>query len=218
MRAFFHKESLWSLLAIREILNERNNVLELVKQAKKTHHRGTMCSKYYSCGTWDTEFHVGPPGCGFTSLLPPLVQHVQDEQTLKLHFQAPIKKKNKKKKQKTACNTGESWCAKFQVRVSFSKRSISFNASCENIIKRLTNYQWCQIFSAWTLQSVAWVTKQFSRTAGNRFWKTSKHGGGIISEERRAPATGSGVDADALLLYQDCLTSQNQRPQNWTQN
>ena len=53
VRAFFHKESLWSLLAIREILNERNNVLELVKQAKKTHHRGTMCSKYYSCGTWD---------------------------------------------------------------------------------------------------------------------------------------------------------------------
>ena len=127
-------------------------------------------------------------------------------------------KKKQKNKKKTACNTGESWCAKFQVRVSFSKRSISFNASCENIIKRLTNYQWCQIFSAWTLQSVAWVTKQFSRTAGNRFWKTSKHGGGIISEERRAPATGSGVDADALLLYQDCLTSQNQRPQNWTQN
>lgn len=104
-----------------------------------------------------TEFHVGPPGCGFTSLLAPYstaCSRWANTQT------------STHKKTKTACNTGESCCAECQVRVGFLKRSVSFNASCENIIKQLTNYQRCQMFSGWTPQSAAWVTKQFSRTAG----------------------------------------------------
>lgn len=41
---FFHKESLLRLLAIREILNERKNVLKSVKQAKKKLIPGEQCA------------------------------------------------------------------------------------------------------------------------------------------------------------------------------
>ena len=99
---FFHKESLLRLLAIREILNERKNVLKSVKQAKKRLIPGEQCAlniapveHEYKVSWLVLQDVVSHPYYHHT------VQHVQDEQTLKLHFQAPIKKKNKKKQPAT---------------------------------------------------------------------------------------------------------------------
>lgn len=78
-----------------------------------------------------------------------------------------------------------------------------FNVSFENIMKQLWISQWCQFFSAWTLQQVHESQRYFMYRRGEKGWQTA------AQSKRVGTGHCSPVLTETQLLHPDCLTSQN---------